>query len=59
MIPTNKSEPKNLKIEGTRCAQKSNKNSSKRHENHTSYKRKIDATMKDSIHLEVIFFTNG
>jgi hypothetical protein len=31
----------------------------KRHENHTSYKRKIDTTMKASIHLEVRFFTNG
>jgi hypothetical protein len=31
----------------------------KRHENHTSYKRKIDATMNASIHSEVRFFTNG
>jgi hypothetical protein len=31
----------------------------KRHENPTSYKREIDATMKASMHLEVRFFTNG
>jgi hypothetical protein len=31
----------------------------KRHKNHTSYKRKIDTTMKASIHSEVRFFTNG
>jgi hypothetical protein len=30
MIPTNKSDPKNLRIEGTRCARKSNENSSKK-----------------------------
>jgi hypothetical protein len=30
----------------------------KRHKNHTSYKREIDATMKVSIQLEVRFFTN-
>jgi hypothetical protein len=30
----------------------------KRHENHTSYKREIDAIMKASIHSEVRFFTN-
>jgi hypothetical protein len=31
----------------------------KRHENHTSYKREIDAAMKASIHSEVRFLTNG
>jgi hypothetical protein len=31
----------------------------KRHENPTSYKQEIDATMKASIHLEVRFLTNG
>jgi hypothetical protein len=31
----------------------------KRHENPTSYKPGIDATMKASIHSEVRFFTNG
>jgi hypothetical protein len=30
----------------------------KRHENPTSYKPGIDATMKASIHSEVRFFTN-
>jgi hypothetical protein len=58
MIPTNKSEPKHLRIEGTRCARKSNENSSKKTRNHTSYKKEIDATMKASIHSEVRFFTN-
>jgi hypothetical protein len=52
MIPTNKSEPKHLRIEGT------DENSSKRHENTMSYKSGIDATMKASIHSEVRFFTN-
>jgi hypothetical protein len=31
----------------------------KRNENPTSYKRRINATMKASIQLEVRFFTNG
>jgi hypothetical protein len=31
----------------------------KRHENPMTYKPGIDATMKDSIHSEVRFFTNG
>jgi hypothetical protein len=30
----------------------------KSHENHTSYKREIEATMKASIHTEVRLFTN-
>jgi hypothetical protein len=58
MIPTNKFEPKHLRIKGTSRAQKTDENSSKRHENPTSYKPGIDATMKSSIHLEVTFFTN-
>jgi hypothetical protein len=56
MIPTNKSEPRHLRIEGTRHAQKSNENSLKRHENHTSYKE-IIATMKNSIDSEDRFST--
>jgi hypothetical protein len=59
MIPTNKSEPKHLRIEGTSCARKTDENSSKKHENPTSYKPGIDATMKASIHSEVRFLTNG
>jgi hypothetical protein len=59
MIPTNKCEPKHLSIKGTSCAQKTDENSSKRHENPMSYKPGIDATMKASIHSEVRFFTNG
>jgi hypothetical protein len=30
----------------------------KRHENHTSYKKEIEATMKASIRSEVRFFAN-
>jgi hypothetical protein len=59
MIPTNKSEPKHLRIEGTSRARKTDENSSKKNENPTSYKREIDAIMKASIHSEVRFFTNG
>jgi hypothetical protein len=59
MIPTNKSEPKHLRIEGTSRSQNPTKISQKRHENPKSYKREIDATMKASIHSEVRFFTNG
>jgi hypothetical protein len=39
--------------------EKSTKIYRKRHENPTCYKPGIDATMKASIHSEVIFFTNG
>jgi hypothetical protein len=53
MISTQKSELKHLRIEGTRRAQKSNENSSKKHKNHTSYKRENDAIIKGSIHSEV------
>jgi hypothetical protein len=59
MIPTNKSEPKHLTIEGRSRARKIDENSSKRHEKSTSYKPRIDTTMKASIHSEVIIFTNG
>jgi hypothetical protein len=59
MIPTNKSESKHLRIKGTSRSQKSNENISKKTRKYTSYKREIDATMKDSIHSEVRFFTNG
>jgi hypothetical protein len=57
MISTNKSEPKHLTIEGTRCTRKSNENSSKGHENDKSYKKEINATMKASIHSEDRFST--
>jgi hypothetical protein len=50
MFPTNKSEPKHFRIEGTSHARKSNENSSKRHENHKSYKKEIDTTTKAAIH---------
>jgi hypothetical protein len=59
MIPTNKFEPKHLRIKGTSRAQKTDENSSKRHENPTSYRPGINATMKASIHSKVRFFTNG
>jgi hypothetical protein len=57
MIPTNKSELKHLRIKETWQARKSNENSPKRHEKHMSYKKEIDATMKDSIHSKVRFST--
>jgi hypothetical protein len=59
MIPTNKSEAKHLRIEGTSRAKKPTKIARKGHENPTSYNWEIDATMKASIHSEVRFFTNG
>jgi hypothetical protein len=59
MIPTNKSEPKHLRIEGTSREQKPTKIARKRQENPSSYKPGIVATMKASIHSEVRFFTNG
>jgi hypothetical protein len=60
MNPNNTFEPKHLKIEGTSSAQKAyEKQLEKRHENPTSYKREIDATMKAFIHSKVKFFTNG
>jgi hypothetical protein len=39
--------------------EKQTKIARKRHGNPTSFKWRINATMKDSIHLEVRFFTNG
>jgi hypothetical protein len=59
MIPTNKSEPKHLKIEGTSHAQKSNENSSKKtrksHELQEGNRRKHDIFHS----LEGQIFTNG
>jgi hypothetical protein len=62
MIPTNKFEPKQLRNKGTSRALKSNalksnEKTRKRHENPTSHKWEIDATIKASIHSEVRFFT--
>jgi hypothetical protein len=53
MIPTNKSEPKHLRIEGTSHTKKPTKIARKIHKNPMSYKPEIDATMKASIHSEV------
>jgi hypothetical protein len=53
MIPTKKSEPEHLKIKGTSYTRKSNKNSLKRHENHSSHKKEINTTLKAFIHSEV------
>jgi hypothetical protein len=58
MIPTNKFEPKHLRIKGTSRARKTDGNSSKKTRKSSSYQLGIDATMKASIHLEVRFFTN-
>jgi hypothetical protein len=57
MIPTNKFEPKHPRIKGTSRARKPTKIARKGHENPTSYKPGIDATMKASIHSEVRLFT--
>jgi hypothetical protein len=69
MIPSNKSEPKHLRIEGTshekptkiarKRHEKPTKIARKRHKNPKSYKPGIDAIMKASIHSTVRFFTNG
>jgi hypothetical protein len=58
MIPTKKSEPKHLRIEGTSHARKTDENSSKKTRKSNELQPGIDATMKASIHSEVIFFTN-
>jgi hypothetical protein len=58
MIPTNKSEPKHLIIEEQAAHENPMKIARKRNENHTSYKREIDATIKAYIHSKVRFFTN-
>jgi hypothetical protein len=58
MITTNKSEPKHLRIKGSTMHENPMKIARKRHENHTSYKKEIDATMKACIHSKVRFFTN-
>jgi hypothetical protein len=59
MIPTNKSEPKHLRIEETSRARKTDENSSKKTRRSNELQTRIDATIKASIHSEVIFFTNG
>jgi hypothetical protein len=59
MIPPTNPNP-NTSESKEQAAHKNPRNiAQKRHENHTSYKREIDATMKSSIHSEVRFFTNG
>jgi hypothetical protein len=57
MISINKYKTKYLRIEGTKHAQKTNKNSSEGHGNHKSYKKEINATMKASIHSDERFST--
>jgi hypothetical protein len=57
MFPTNKFEPKHLRIKVQATHEKPTKIARKRHKNRTSYKTGIDATMKASIHSEVRFFT--
>jgi hypothetical protein len=59
MIPTNKLSPNTLESKEQVAHEKSTKIARKRHENPTSYKPGIDATMKATIHSEVRFFTNG
>jgi hypothetical protein len=59
MIPTNKSEPKHLRIDERAAHEKPDENSSKKTRKSTSYKPGIDATMKAFVHSEVRFFTIG
>jgi hypothetical protein len=58
VIPTNKSEPKHLRIEGKGMHKNPMKNSSKMTQKSHELQEEIDATMKASIHSEVRFFTN-
>jgi hypothetical protein len=56
--PTN-SNPNTSESKEQAAHEKPMKIAQKRHENPTSYKRRIDTTMKASIHSEVRFFTKG
>jgi hypothetical protein len=58
MIPTNNFSPNTSESKEQAAHEKPTKIARKRHENPTSYKLGIDATMKASIHSEVRFFTN-
>jgi hypothetical protein len=57
-LPTNPN-PNTSESKEQAAHRKPTKIARKRHENPTSYKRRIDATMKASIHSEVRFLTNG
>jgi hypothetical protein len=59
MIPPINSNPNTSELKEQAAHEKPTKIARKRHENHTSYKREINAIMKASIHSEVRFFTNG
>jgi hypothetical protein len=59
MIPTKKSEHKCLRIEESRRTRKSHKIARKRHENHSSQEKEIDATTNASIQPEVRFSTKS
>jgi hypothetical protein len=56
--PPKNPNPNTSELKKQAAHEKQMKIARKRHENHTSYKREIDATMKASIHSEVKFFTN-
>jgi hypothetical protein len=58
MVPPTNPNPNTSELKEQFSHENPTKIAQKRHENHTSYKRKIDATMNASIHSEVRFFTN-
>jgi hypothetical protein len=59
MIPPTNLNPNTTESKEQTMHKNPTKIAPKRHENHTSYKREIDTTMKASIQSEVRFFTNG
>jgi hypothetical protein len=58
MIPPTNSNPNTSESKEQATQGNPTKIARKRHKNHLSYKREIDATMKASIHSKVRFFTN-
>jgi hypothetical protein len=58
MIPPTNLNPNTSESEEHATHENPTKIAQKRHENHTSYKKEIDATMKAFIHWEIRFFTN-
>jgi hypothetical protein len=57
-LPPTNASPNTSESKEEDTHEKPTKIARKRHENPTSYKPGIDATMKASIHSEVRFFTN-
>jgi hypothetical protein len=59
MIPTNKSEPKHFRIEGTSRARKTDENSSKKTRKMNELQAENQRNHEASIHSEVRYFTSG